>query len=472
MDIIKRMTWIIIGVWILFCLLTVNYNGPFFDESIYITAGERTFEGHGYSDGYMTWFAGSLIWPVLAGLGYKLAGLAGTRIVAVLLSTATFVAVVQAADNLFGRKASFWTAVALALSGPFASLARLGVYDVPALTGMAVSFWAVTALIKWDHRLWLLVAAVSFTLGMFSKYPMGMMLFPLLGVIFTQRRGKALLDAGIFGLISTAIVLVFFLPMRDQFSALASWQVINRPNFGVEVRTIGFALFYLSLVPAVFALGGWFAAKGKRGLATVLLLSLAIWPAYHLLSGNPVGPNKHVVFGFLFAYPLVGLAFSTLWESPWGKALLPKAAVLLSVAGLAVLGVVQLDQADRAWPDVRAASDYLLTHVEPGELLLINESWPYTMYLYTEERIQSPWDVFDSYRVTHGESEIDLCDYDWFVDTQGSYAWPEPILDTIAGCDTFEEVYAMDSTVVGLGGNLNFVTYPIHTVIWKNVHEN
>ena len=39
-------------------------------------------------------------------------------------------------------------------------------------------------------------------------------------------------------------------------------------------------------------------------------------------------------------------------------------------------------------------------------------------------RITSPWDVFDVYRITHGESKIGLCEYDWFVDSQGANQWP------------------------------------------------
>ena len=46
---------------------------------------------------------------MLAALGYNAAGLMGTRIVALALATVAFVAVVQAAKNLFGQKASFWT---------------------------------------------------------------------------------------------------------------------------------------------------------------------------------------------------------------------------------------------------------------------------------------------------------------------------------------------------------------------------
>lgn len=459
----SRATWLIIGLWFLFCLATVNYNGPFFDEAIYVTAGQRTLEGHGYTDGYLVWFAGSLLWPVLAAVGYKVAGLIGTRIVALILTTIAFVAVVQAAHNLFGQKASFWTALTLAISGPFLALARLGVYDIPALTGIAVSFWAVTELARKDDRKWLSLAAVAFTIGMFGKYPVGLMLIPIVGVIFALRKEKALMDVVMFGLISSAITLAFYLPGREQLGQFLNWTLANKPKFSSTKVMIGFALLYLSGIPFLLALIGWFIARDKRILASVLLLSLTIWPAYHLLSGNPVGDSKHIVFGYLFAYPLIGLTLATMWER-WRR----KAVAIAVILALAVLGFVQLDRLDHAWPDVREAASYLTSQVQPGQRLLINESWPYTMYLYTKGRIHSPWDVFDVYRITHGESEIGLCEYDWFVDVQGSYEWPESILETVQQCGDFQPVFSITSTVVGLGTDLDFTAYPIHTTIWQN----
>jgi len=462
-DSYRRATWLIIGLWFLFCLATVNHNGPFFDEGIYITAGQRTFEGHGYTDGYLVWFAGSLLWPISAAMGYNVAGLTGTRIVALILTTIAFAAVVQAAHNLFGQKASFWTALTLAISGPFLAVARLGVYDVPALAGIAVSFWAVTELARKDDRKWLLLAAVAFTTSMFAKYPMGLMLIPIVGVVFILRNEKALMDVVMFGLISSAITLAFYLPWREQLGQFLNWTLENKPKFGSTKAMIAFALLYLNGAPFLLALIGWFIAKDKRVLASVLLLSLTIWPAYHLLSGNPVGDSKHIVFGYLFVYPLIGLTLATMWER-WRR----KAVAVVITLALAVLGFVQLDRLDRAWPDVREAASYLTGQVQPGQVLLINESWPYTMYLYTEGRINSPWDVFDVYRITHGESEIELCQYDWFVNSEGSYDWPESVVETIRQCGDFQLVFSTTSTVVGLGTDLDFVAYPVHTTIWQN----
>lgn len=552
---LRWLTWLVVGLWFVFCLVTIDYNGPFFDEAIYITAGQRTLEGFGYSDGYMGWFAGSLLWPALAGIGFAAAGLVGTRVVALLLTTIALAAVVQAAANLFGPRAAFWTALAFALNGPLLALARLGVYDVPALVAVAVAFWAITELAKSDRRIWLAVAAAAFMVGFFSKYPVGLMLLPLLGVLFVLRRDKALLDTGIWGFVSLAVLLAFLLPAREQVAALVAWQTANRPSFGVTREMILAGILYAVAVPAVLAAGGWGvawsraaprtsarsagaahaaslqgtaapaevergrapapgnAAKGAllltgarwRGLAALLLLNLALWPAYHLLSGNPVGVNKHLVFSFALAYPLVGLALSALWSggkalpgrdweapAPPGPALadgayalgggvrlrsaqpgrpsrriLPRLAAAAIILTMGAYAAIQLNQSDNAWPDTRPAADYLAAHVRPGEQLLINESWPYTMVLYDQGRIATPWDVYDYYRITHGEGAVDICAYDWFVDTQGSYAWPQAVREAVESCGTYRQVLTTTSYVIALGADWNYVRYPVQTIVWQ-----
>jgi 4-amino-4-deoxy-L-arabinose transferase-like glycosyltransferase len=464
----KPWTWLIIGVWFLFGVATLNYNGPFFDEGIYLTAGQRTLEGHGYSDGYLGWFAGSLLWPVLAGIGTRLGGLLGARTIALIMAAAGFAAFAQAVRNLFAEQAGFWATLAFALNAPFLALARMGVYDSTALAGIAVSFWAITELKRRDHRIWLAVAAVSFTLAVFAKYPIALMLFPIAGVLLVLRREKAVTDIVLFGFLSAAVALAFFLPVRDQVASFLSYRLTTSPISGVTPSMIAVDLLRLSAVPFLLAVSGWLVARDRRGLASVLLLSMVMWPAYHLVLSDSVSRSKHLVFGFLFAYPLVGLALSALWGSVKRGAAIRKLAVVALVLALAVTGFVQLDRFNRAWPDARPTADYLLARVEPGQKLLINESWPYTMYLYTAGRIDSPWDVFDVYRITRGESEIDLCEYDWFVDSYGSYKWPESILETIRRCGVFQPVFSSTSAVVGMGTDLDYVAYQVPVTVWQN----
>jgi hypothetical protein len=468
----KRAAWLVVGLWFLLCLTTLNYNGPFFDEGIYITSGVRTLEGYGLSDLYMTWFGGTLLWPILAGLGYRAGGLIGARIVALLVTTSGFIAFMQAAKNLFGWRAGFWATLAFALNGPLFSLARLAVYDGLAWAGIAIAFWAITELERQDSRAWLVVAAVAFTVATFAKYPVGVMILPLASILFVTRRAKATMDIGIWGFISAGIGLMVFLPLREQLTQFFSWRLFNTPTFGVTIQMIGFAIFYLSIAPTLLAIAGLTIAKEKRLVGSILLGSLLIWPAYHLSRADPTGTNKHVVFGLLLAYPLVGLALSTLWGEANSRLRLLRRGALIAIAlMLAALGAVQVNQADEGWPDARATAAYLINNVQPGDKLLINESWPYTMYLYTAGRIETPWDVYDNYRVTNENLEIDLCEYDWFVNVKGSYAWADDVLETMEECESFELTYKTVDTGINLAPDLRYVSYQVYTEVWQNTTE-
>lgn len=462
-------TWALIAIWFLFNGLTLGYNGPFFDEGIYLTAGQRVWEGHGYSDGYLRWFAGSLLWPTLVGGVVRAGGLEGGRAIALALSTVTLLALWGITRNLFGDRAALWATLAFALSGPFMALARMAVYDALALAGIATSLWAITQLAKRGNRAWLVVAAAAYTVGMFAKYPAALMLLPLMGVLVLLRRGQAMTDVALFGFLSLALALAFYLPVRYDLAYFLRYRLTHSPASGVTEAMIAVELSRLSALPLLMAMSGWLRAKKARAVATVLLLSLLLWPAYHLILKDPVSGTKHIAYGFLFAYPLVGLAVDALLEAGPQRALARRAAGVGLMIVVAAVGIVQRDRLGHAWPDARPAAAYLVDRVQPGEKLLINESWPYTMYLYRAGRIASPWDVFDVYRITHGESEIALCQYDWFVDSQWAYAWPDAIANAVHRCGTFEQVYVTSSTVVNMGTDLNYIRYPVLVQVWQNV---
>jgi hypothetical protein len=106
-----RRVWWIVAVFLAVqtAIIALDVNGPFVDESLYIVAGMRVLEGHGWSDGYLTWFNGSpFVWPVFRGARPSPAGLSGARFAAVLFSAVTLLAFAKTAETLFGRSASEW----------------------------------------------------------------------------------------------------------------------------------------------------------------------------------------------------------------------------------------------------------------------------------------------------------------------------------------------------------------------------
>ena len=453
--------WVIGGLWFAVGALTVAHNGPFFDEAIMIIAGLRVLEGYGLSDGYLVWFGGSLFWPLLAGIGYRIGGLSGTRIIALLLAAITFGCTVRASTNLFGRKTALWTALVLAASGPLMALARLGAYDVLAFGCIGVAFWAITELEEGDRR-YLLIATLSLVGATLAKYPFVLMALPLCGLLVLLRRRQAVLDLGILAFLGGAVFIAYFVSFRQQLAQAIAWQLVSRTTFGVTPLMIAYTSLYLSLVPVLLAIAGWRLTRERRGIAALLTISLAIWPLFHLATLDPVGINKTIVFGATLAAPLGGLTLAQIWKQRRYRMAAP-----LIVLALMAIGVVQWQQLDRAWPDSRPTARYLVEHVQPGELLLIDESWPYILYLYAAGRIDSPWDVYDVYRISHDQSPVGLCEYDWFVNVRGSYAWPEFINETIRECGHYQQVYTDTSWATGLGSDLRFYTYPVETFVLR-----
>ena len=461
----------VIGVVIVFLFVTtqcviilLSKNGPFYDEGIYITAGLRSLQGKGVDDGYMVWFAGSLLWPVMAGFSYLVGGLLAVHFLTLLLSTISLIAIGLSTRNLFGAKVACFSVLALAVNGPFLALAHLGVYDSPALAFTAISFWCLSELQHCQHRAWICAGAISFALAVIAKYPIGLMILPLLGLLFVLHSEHRITNIFLFLFIFVATFLGFFLSFQYQVGYWLAWSAAHKPTFNATPTTIIFAQLYFGLLPFFLAIFGFLLSK-KRQIAIILLLSGLIWPCYHILSGNPVSDNKHVVFGFLFTYPLIGVILTSLWE----KKVLGKCIVSIIFIGLTILGSLQLYRLDFSWPDVRPEATYLMQHVHPGDQLLINDAWPYTMYLYANHNITSPWDVFDVYRINDHESNKNVCAYKWFVDEQqGSYTWPESIVAQLEACHSFIAVFQGTTSIMGLGSNLQYVTYSIHTTIWEN----
>ncbi len=457
--IVILLSFITLQLWV----VAIQKTGPFFDEAIYIVSGLRFLEGKGIGDGYLVWFAGSYLWPIISALGFKVAGLVGSRALAILFASGALLAVSKATENLFGSKAAFWTLLTLGFCGPFLALAHLGVYDLPALFGIAVSFWAITKLAKSDHRFYLLISALSFAFAVLSKYPVGIMLLPLVTLLIILRKKSATTDFALFCFITFAFLLAFLYPFRDQLGQWPNWTIQNKPTFGLTRLTITFEILYLSLVVLLLAIGGALVSlkKVSKKLVLVLLGSLLIWPAYHLLSGNPIGLSKHLNFGFLFAFPIIGVFFDFLWSKT-------KIIALLLSIGICFIGLFQAYRIDQGWVDTRNHSAYLASLVKPGDQLLINDSWPYTLSLYSQGKISSPWDVYDAYRVTNNQSRIDLCSYDWFVDENRQNPWPDTIKNKIAACKTYELVYTSENELTNLSTGLNFVDYKVETKIWRH----
>ena len=387
--------------------------GPFVDEGLYTVAGLRVLDGHGLSDGYVTWFNGSpFVWPVLAAAGHHVAGLAGARLMAVALSTITLLAVSAAAGRLFGQQVSGWCALAFALNGLFAALAHFAVYDVAALTGLAVAIWCVSRSGAADHGWWMAGAAAAFALAVVAKYGYMAMAVPLVALVACVRPGAAAAARSIALLVAVAgaLVAAYFLLCFGTVMPSSADAYLEQ-SFGRTRGHIAALQVVFGAVPLALAIAGALAVRRQpRGpaLAAVSLLALFVYPMFHLWTGNFVSGQKHAVAGFLFAYPIAGAALERLWRSR------SRAWTIAVIAALALWGGVQCYWQDRSWPDVRPLAAHLVANVRPGDRVLAESPWSYTLFLYPAGRVVSPWDVIDANHARDRE-RLDLCRIAWVV---------------------------------------------------------
>ena len=405
--------WVIVAAFLAVQVSIVWFaaNGPFVDEALYTVAGMRVLEGHGPADGYVAWFNGSpFVWPVMAALGHHLAGLPGARLVAVLLSAVTLVAFARTAETLFGPRAAAWGTAALGVNGLFAALAHFAVYDVPALTGLAVAMWCATRSSKSDDLRWPIAAGVAFAFAVISKYGYLLMALPLLGLLVSARdRNHVGRRVAVFLSVAGVLVATYFLLCFGTLvpASMTAYleQTFRRTRGHIAVLQVIFGLGPLALASAG-AIAVW--RNGCHMLVATCLAALLLYPAFHLWTANFVSGQKHVVAGFLFAYLLAGVALERLWKG-WSRAAL---AVLLSV--LAAWGGLQWYWQEHSWSDTRALTSHLAASLRHGERVLADSAWIYTLSLYPRGLIDAPSDVID---VNHSPDvdHVDVCQIPWLV---------------------------------------------------------
>lgn len=458
-------TWACLTGFAGFQLLTILLwaNGPSLDESIYITAGRRTLEGHGLDDRYLTWFAGSLVWPLFAGVGDMVAGLEGARVVAAGFVTLGLASSVAATGMLFGPRARLAAAALGVTFGPILALGHLAVYDAMAFGLLGLALVAVVLAARRDHRIYVVLAATAFTGAVLAKYPVLPLGVALVGLLIAIRGARSRADLILGGVICAAILLIYVTPQRQQLSEFLDWRADNSPSFGVTRDIIAFEQLWLLLLPVMLAVAGIVAAgPRRRAIALSLCVGLVIVPVYHLSVGDSVGATKHAALAVLLALPVCGLGVAAVAEAERLRALL-----IPALAAWVALGVVESREFDRGWLNIGAATAFVGERAQPGDTVLANASWPFVLRLYDEGIISSPWQVYDNYRVKRGDAGPDLCRHTWFIDTQGETEWGADVRERIARCPNFRLVRAERQRLVTIGPRGPF-PYTAWIRIWRS----
>ncbi|MFG1691282.1 ArnT family glycosyltransferase [Gemmatimonadota bacterium] len=412
----------------LYCIYA-PFNGPHVDEALSIEIGTYLLKG---GDLQATEFLETLngspfAWPLFSAIGFMAGGIEGADLMALGFAVLTLVMLSKAVTNLWNAQVATWATLGLAANGQFIRLGHFAVYDSLSLACLSVSFFSLTQYAKDKQRSWIILAAMAIAMAAFAKYPYGVMLFPLSALLITlSTRDVVVGNVGTFLLASTfsiglCIFLLFGSLEPSSFAAYA-------PKGRGYLVNILFQLIYLG-PPFILVLQGYRLARESREaqVCAVLLATLFLWPMAHVMTNSDTSGDKHVLMGYLFAYPLVGLALSHLWQSR------RRYLTMIWVAGIVIWGLSSAYVNELIWPDIRPAAVYLSQHLEAGDHLFApDQPRGFRLFLQGEghEDIQ-----------LNGLGHHDVCAYTWIVsyEPKGS---DTALKEDLGSCDAHRLVFS------------------------------
>ncbi len=473
---LERFWWLAYVVLAIFFLrvgtmIVEGHVGIFQDEGIHIYSGLRTLRGHPKAEDYLFWASGSLLWPLASAVGFKIAGLAGARFVALILTTAACALSLQAGKEIFGRRVLLPAAILMTTAAPVMHIAFVADHDALSIFGFTLALWGIACTIKRNSRAYLVATLLGSAIGIVAKYPAAIMMVPLLLLLVLYRRRAALLDLFLMFTCGMPFLLAYFVPVQDQVSRMIPWRVTHNFNFGVgQTQNVVSQLWVTAPTAAVAVVGLFFTRHRRAGVA--LAIAVAMWPLFHILSASSPAWFKHGAMGMILVAPLAGegLAALSATRFPWPQT---RYAALIFVglfmAQLAAIGQRQLGFDLRSWPDIRPVVSFLRPQLKPTDIVLASKVWAYRPMLYPDAPDFALTNIYEPYKFDDAPARFpDPCTVDWFVDEHESDRWQSTVRDEIMACGTFQLVFSNSVTVTNLNSQLTFVTYKVRTSIWKN----
>jgi len=396
--------WLVV---VLFCALQVvvvlaALNGPFLDEGVNNVVGVRILRGVHDDIG---WMGGSAyLTPVLAGIGYQLGGLIGSRLVCVVIHSVALVVYHSWVERRFSPQSAWWATLMLAFNGIYFAIGHLVVYDALAFLGLCVTLRGIEGLRPQAPGYWIAVTALGAGLAVVSKYAVILLIAGVLIVAGLQHQydRRKLLSS-----VATILIVVgaymwtmhgFIIPQQALDAALDEVAPFGRPAlFHQAVFGMGLPL----------ALAVWAVSRGgNRSWYAVYLLGLAlVWPVLHVALVRYVSLIKHCIYGCAFLYPLIGVWVAKSWQR--------SRAVAGSIVGLgAIWGCVQWYVMDHSWSDIRPVAAYLVPQLGSNPSVVADPGWDLAMYAMLDGDVTSMSAISDRSQFQRG---ADVCQADWVV---------------------------------------------------------
>jgi hypothetical protein len=279
-----------------------------------------------------------------------LVGTLGAQLCAILLMALMGLATISAARNLFSAPVALCAALAFIFSGPILYAAHLGVADQLALASSALSFWALTKATVARESRWLILTAFAFVIAALAEYHALLLPLCLACVALTRyRRAGWWFSAYVWALIVAAIGVAVANTMLLHYTSpiiLQSLQTQTGRSLSVTVDASLIEICYISIVVWALAIAGWMAARWRGEEASALGVAMFVYPVF--LAAPTISQNAvHLlIYGFIFALPLAGVALAALWSADHGRGVKWRVVAWMLVIFLAAAGLYQAHALD------------------------------------------------------------------------------------------------------------------------------
>jgi hypothetical protein len=262
------------------------------------------------------------------------------------------------AENLFGQSVSLWCGLAFSVNGLFMELAHFAVYDVAALTGLAVSMWCVTQASRSDGSIWVIRAAIDFARAVISKYGYAAIVVPLLALLVSVRDGKRSDRAAVMFLSVAAVILIayFGLIFRSLFPTSSATYLEH-----VREKSRSYRRASDCLRACALRAGECRRARGVAKTPAIIgrdvpARSVRV-PGISSVDGE-FRERAETCGGRLFIrYLLAGVALERLWNSR------SRVSAVSVLATLVIWGRLQCYVQDYSWSDTRTLAHYLARYI-------------------------------------------------------------------------------------------------------------
>lgn len=374
----RRMALLVIlcAAWYLRAM-NAAYSSAYMDESVYVLYGRMFLSRHFEApiDQPLRWTFGWYLWPMMAAIADKLAGIVGVRELAAMLGTGTVAAVYGFARRVFSPAVGVSAAAAYAILAPAVYGSRIATRDCGALFFFALGLWLFACAWQDGRRRDWLAAAIAFLAAFLCKY-VAAIFFPFLVLLALKKKLRPLLFFTLPILVACAGYAAVY---HDDLVALlgygGGYGSLRAP--AAEAWRIYFwnrLDFWILAVLACLA----FLGKTSRKTLLVAWMGVAVFMAFQWKTRADYDYWKHAAYPLLFLTPLAmdGLlaAIAKVTRDQVRQVLVSTAAVVVVCGTLGWAGKSWSMEQFVFWPNVEPALAYMDGRITSTDRVLVDDT--------------------------------------------------------------------------------------------------